>query len=357
MQRRRRRLAIGVPERLSLLAKTPNLITYLDSQRCAGCKGVARCQRRRGSAGGCATAHSRNSRCDSSALRRSSHAAGHELCAARRTSFVLRAGAALRFLRPLDSVNRPTAQTYKAKTADKSPSSTAELAAGTSFLLLDLSDVPNCLSGTPRPPIYRSPCSSHAKASDYHTLAASPIRPALRPRPDPTRSSAMQITHQAAAVLPQAPVARRSGVSAVTVAPAASRAAAPRCATCMPLPARCAARTCVVTAAAAQPEAGEAAAPAPLAIPRGPSETVSQAAAAVRRAWEAGVKRQRVELLLPLIGATDLDGEPRVGGAGASWAAPAVGFLAFLACPATSAAHASPAHRLAGRHPPAVQGG
>lgn len=47
--------------------------------------------------------------------------------------------------------------------------------------------------------------------------------------------------------------------------------------------------------------------PAPLPVPRGPQETVQQALAACQRAWEAGVKQQRVELLLPLIGATDLD--------------------------------------------------
>ena len=45
-------------------------------------------------------------------------------------------------------------------------------------------------------------------------------------------------------------------------------------------------------------------------IPRGPQETVQQAAAACRRAWEAGVRRQRIDLLLPLIGATDLDDWP-----------------------------------------------
>lgn len=45
-------------------------------------------------------------------------------------------------------------------------------------------------------------------------------------------------------------------------------------------------------------------------MPRGPQETVSQAVAACTRAWQAGVKRQRVELLLPLIGATDLDDWP-----------------------------------------------
>lgn len=42
-------------------------------------------------------------------------------------------------------------------------------------------------------------------------------------------------------------------------------------------------------------------------LPRGPGETVSNAAAACQRALEAGVKRQRVEMLLPLVGATDLD--------------------------------------------------
>jgi hypothetical protein len=38
-----------------------------------------------------------------------------------------------------------------------------------------------------------------------------------------------------------------------------------------------------------------------------PPLQVSQAAAAIQSAWEAGVTRQRVSLLLPLIGATDLD--------------------------------------------------
>lgn len=53
-----------------------------------------------------------------------------------------------------------------------------------------------------------------------------------------------------------------------------------------------------------------AAQPTPLTIPRGPQETVQQAAAACIRAYQAGVRRQRVELLLPLIGATDLVGIP-----------------------------------------------
>jgi hypothetical protein len=34
---------------------------------------------------------------------------------------------------------------------------------------------------------------------------------------------------------------------------------------------------------------------------------VSQAVTAIETAWQAGIKRQRIELLLPLIGATDLD--------------------------------------------------
>lgn len=42
-------------------------------------------------------------------------------------------------------------------------------------------------------------------------------------------------------------------------------------------------------------------------IPRDAEETAQQARAAVQRAYEAGVTRQRIELLLPLIGATDLD--------------------------------------------------
>lgn len=42
-------------------------------------------------------------------------------------------------------------------------------------------------------------------------------------------------------------------------------------------------------------------------LPANAEETAQQARAAVQRAWQAGVKRQRVDLLLPLIGATDLD--------------------------------------------------
>jgi hypothetical protein len=37
---------------------------------------------------------------------------------------------------------------------------------------------------------------------------------------------------------------------------------------------------------------------------------VSQAVTAIEQAWQAGVRRQRLELLLPLIGATDLDDWP-----------------------------------------------
>lgn len=48
----------------------------------------------------------------------------------------------------------------------------------------------------------------------------------------------------------------------------------------------------------------------PYSIPRGPKETVDQAAAACKRALEAGITRQRVQMLLPLIGATDLDDWP-----------------------------------------------
>ena len=42
-------------------------------------------------------------------------------------------------------------------------------------------------------------------------------------------------------------------------------------------------------------------------IPSNSAATAQEARAAVQRAWKAGIKRQRIELLLPLIGATDLD--------------------------------------------------
>lgn len=52
----------------------------------------------------------------------------------------------------------------------------------------------------------------------------------------------------------------------------------------------------------------QAAALWPQTLPR--AAQVAQAAAAVEAAWRAGVQRQSVELLLPLIGATDLDDWP-----------------------------------------------
>lgn len=63
---------------------------------------------------------------------------------------------------------------------------------------------------------------------------------------------------------------------------------------------------CLVRAAAAS----EAKTTRVLSVPAGPAEQVNQAAAALESAWKAGVKRQRIELLLPLIGATDLDDWP-----------------------------------------------
>jgi hypothetical protein len=42
-------------------------------------------------------------------------------------------------------------------------------------------------------------------------------------------------------------------------------------------------------------------------VPRGPEETALQALGAASRAYADGLTRQRMELLLPLIGATDLD--------------------------------------------------
>jgi hypothetical protein len=45
-------------------------------------------------------------------------------------------------------------------------------------------------------------------------------------------------------------------------------------------------------------------------VPSSPEAQVSQAVQAIQAAWRAGITRQRVELLLPLIGATDLDDWP-----------------------------------------------
>ncbi|KAG2492415.1 hypothetical protein HYH03_009358 [Edaphochlamys debaryana] len=45
-------------------------------------------------------------------------------------------------------------------------------------------------------------------------------------------------------------------------------------------------------------------------LPEGPAQQVQQAVQAIEAAWRDGVKRQRLELLLPLIGATDLDDWP-----------------------------------------------
>lgn len=66
-------------------------------------------------------------------------------------------------------------------------------------------------------------------------------------------------------------------------------------------------QSCIVSAAAEtqRPPIGN-----PQPLPGNPSETVDQAFASCKRAWDAGIKRQRVELVLPLIGATDLDDWP-----------------------------------------------
>ncbi|KAG2447762.1 hypothetical protein HYH02_007220 [Chlamydomonas schloesseri] len=45
-------------------------------------------------------------------------------------------------------------------------------------------------------------------------------------------------------------------------------------------------------------------------IPDGPAQQAQQAAQAIEAAWRDGIKRQRLELSLPLIGATDLDDWP-----------------------------------------------
>ncbi|KAL4527499.1 hypothetical protein Ndes2526A_g08718 [Nannochloris sp. 'desiccata'] len=48
----------------------------------------------------------------------------------------------------------------------------------------------------------------------------------------------------------------------------------------------------------------------PSKLPTSSNDIVDQAYASVKTSWEAGAKRQRVELVLPLIGATDLDDWP-----------------------------------------------
>ena len=45
-------------------------------------------------------------------------------------------------------------------------------------------------------------------------------------------------------------------------------------------------------------------------MPQSASQQTAQAAAAITAAYKAGIRRQSVELLLPLIGATDLDDWP-----------------------------------------------
>lgn len=72
----------------------------------------------------------------------------------------------------------------------------------------------------------------------------------------------------------------------------------------------CVGRQLVVAAAAEQQAGSGEAVRGALPIPRGPQEMVQQCVAAVTRGWEAGIKRQRIDLLLPLIGATDLDDWP-----------------------------------------------
>lgn len=52
-----------------------------------------------------------------------------------------------------------------------------------------------------------------------------------------------------------------------------------------------------------------------IAIPQTPDQQVQQAVASIEAGWKAGIKMQRLELLLPLIGATDLDDWPGERGA------------------------------------------
>ena len=47
-----------------------------------------------------------------------------------------------------------------------------------------------------------------------------------------------------------------------------------------------------------------------IALPQSASQQTTQATAAITAAYKAGIQRQSVEILLPLIGATDLDDWP-----------------------------------------------
>ena len=51
----------------------------------------------------------------------------------------------------------------------------------------------------------------------------------------------------------------------------------------------------------------EDAAPVPFTIPKGPQEAMAQAEASVLKGYQEGIKLQKLELLLPLIGATEID--------------------------------------------------
>ncbi len=44
-----------------------------------------------------------------------------------------------------------------------------------------------------------------------------------------------------------------------------------------------------------------------MSLPTNVAQQTTQAAMAIEAAWKDGMRRQHVELLLPLIGATDLD--------------------------------------------------
>uniref|UniRef100_A0A7S0RMB0 DUF1995 domain-containing protein n=1 Tax=Chlamydomonas leiostraca TaxID=1034604 RepID=A0A7S0RMB0_9CHLO len=66
-----------------------------------------------------------------------------------------------------------------------------------------------------------------------------------------------------------------------------------------------AARTVIVRASSSKPAVQQA-----ISVPTQAEAQCAQAAQAIEAAFRAGIKRQRVELLLPLIGATDLDDWP-----------------------------------------------
>ncbi|PNH01740.1 hypothetical protein TSOC_012349 [Tetrabaena socialis] len=79
---------------------------------------------------------------------------------------------------------------------------------------------------------------------------------------------------------------------------------------CRCSPRACGGRRLALSARAGVGESAEVRVNRVVAIPEGPAQQTQQAVQAIESAWRSGVRRQQLELLLPLIGATDLDDWP-----------------------------------------------